>query len=79
MGIISDILDAIFDSGGSGSTDSKKTDVYQKDDTVTVRNSSVIVDHDSGTHDTIWSRTDVNTSTGEVKISEGGHGPNYQK
>ncbi|HNP23440.1 MAG TPA: hypothetical protein PKM63_17355 [Panacibacter sp.] len=79
MGLFSDLMDAIFSSGSSASSDPKGTQITESDNEIRVRNSDVIVDHGSGKHDTVWSNTTVNTSTGESKFGEGAHGPNYQK
>jgi hypothetical protein len=77
MGIISDILDAIL---GESSTDPKETTYTVNDDgDARVRNTTVVIDHDNGTHDTIWSSTTVSGTTGQSSHSEGGHGPNFQK
>ncbi len=79
MGLIGDILGEILGNGQTGSSDPKPTRVENNDQEVRVRNSDVVVNHTTGRHDTIWSNTSVNLNTGEVKVSEGTHGPNYQK
>ncbi len=78
MGFISDLLDSIMGDGHSGSSDPKVTTNTNNGDEVRVRNSDVVVNHDTGKHDTIWSSTTVNVNTGEAKSSEGGHGPNFK-
>lgn len=78
MGLFSDLMDAIFSSGGSASSDPKRTSVTESDNEIRVRNSDVIIDHGSGKHDTVWSNTTVNTSTGATKSNEGTHGPNFK-
>lgn len=74
MGFISDLLDAI-----TGSTsDPKVTSITENDGDIRVHNGSVIVDHNTGTHDTVWSNTHVNVNTGQTSFDEGGHGPNFK-
>lgn len=74
MGLFSDLLDSILGS----SSDPKATSVSQNGDEVRVRNADVIIDHDKGTHDTVWSNTTVNVNTGQSSSDEGSHGSNFK-
>ncbi len=75
MGLFSDLFDAILGSD----SDPKGTRITEDDNgNIRVRNSDVIIDHDNGTHDTIWSNTNVNINTGKTSFDEGAHGPNFK-
>ncbi len=74
MGLFSDLMDSILGS----SSDPKATSVTHDGDEIRVRNSDVIIDHDKGTHDTVWSNTTVNVNTGHTSSNEGSHGPNFK-
>jgi hypothetical protein len=78
MGIISDLVDAILDSGSSSADvyhDTKTT--VDDEGSVRVREAAYITDKDTGSHSTVWSTTEVDGKTGEATIKEGGHGENY--
>jgi hypothetical protein len=78
MGLFDSFMSAILGSD-TGSTDSKKTSFSVNDDgDARVRNTSVIINHDTGEHDTVWSNTTVDGKTGEANSSEGAHGPNFK-
>jgi hypothetical protein len=80
MGNIDNVVKDIQDKGNKPSVDNKNTTTTEKPDgTVEVRNSTAIVDHTEGTHDTVWNKTSTNVNTGESKIQEGAHGPNFDK
>lgn len=79
MGVFDDIINAITGSGSHGSTDSKTPEYRESDSHASIRQHSVIVDHDNKCHDTIWSKTTVDLDTGQSKSEEGGHGPHFQK
>ncbi|MBS1521308.1 MAG: hypothetical protein JST50_09940 [Bacteroidetes bacterium] len=53
---------------------------YTVDDSGThsVRNSDVVVNHNSGGHDTMWSNSSVNGQTGAANYNEGAHGPDFK-
>ncbi|MFA6397441.1 MAG: hypothetical protein WDK96_01155 [Candidatus Paceibacterota bacterium] len=70
------LFDFIF---GSSTGSDPKTRVSDNGEKITVRNSDVVFDHNSGKHETAWSKTEVDTRTGDSKTSEGAHGSNYQK
>ena len=73
------LIDYIFGSNkGETTSDPKKTQHGGDDSSVSVRNSSTVVNHDEKNHDQIWSKTTVDTRTGDWKHEEGTHGPNYK-
>lgn len=76
MGAIDDISKS---NSGKTSVDHHPTEQKNDGDTVSVRHSATVVNHDEGNHDTIFSKTSSDTRTGEGKHEEGGHGPNYDK
>lgn len=71
------LFDFLF--GSNESSSDPKTRVTYSEDKVTVRNSDVIYDRETGKHDTVYSKTTVDLKTGDSKYEEGAHGPNYQK
>ena len=75
MGLFNNILDSI---SGKSSSDPKETSVTYKDGNVRVHNADVIIDHNTGTHDTVWSNTNVDGNTGKTSFDEGAHGPNFK-
>jgi len=79
MGLFSDFISTIFGSDANVSTDPKATSVNNNGESISVRNTSVIIDHDAGTHDTVFSKSSVDLKTGQSKYEEGSHGPHFKK
>ena len=80
MGLLSDLFSAITGDGSSNvSSDPKATSYSINDDgDARVRNTDVVIDHDKGTHDTMWSNSTYDGKTGEFGYNEGAHGPNFK-
>jgi hypothetical protein len=75
MGLFSDLLSSITGS----SSDPKATQITHDGEEIRVRNTDVIIDHEQGKHDTVWSNTTVNVNTGQSSFDEGAHGPNFKQ